>query len=234
MTVITDTCLCEYTDHGHCGVLSDRGSVLNDPTIEILARTAVSQAAAGADVVAPSDMMDGRVAAIRAALDGAGFQDTAIFSYAAKYASAFYGPFRVAAESAPAHGDRRSYQMDPGNGREAMKEIALDLDEGADALILKPAIAYLDIIHEARRRFDVPIAAYNVSGEFAMVKAAAAQGWLDEQRVVMEILTGIARAGADMLITYHARDLARWLRAGAMPSEARATAGVSPLAGAGR
>lgn len=213
MIVITDTCLCEYTDHGHCGVLTKDGrDVENDPTLEILAKTAVSQAAAGADVVAPSDMMDGRVAAIRAALDQAGFSSVAIFSYAAKYASSFYGPFRVAADSAPAHGDRRSYQMDPANAREAMREIALDLEEGADALILKPAIAYLDIIHEARQRFDVPIAAYNVSGEFGMVKAAAAQGWIDERRAVFEILTGIVRAGANMIITYFARDVARWLR----------------------
>lgn len=213
LTVITDTCLCEYTDHGHCGILTNDGwDVDNDLTCEVLARTAVSQAEAGADIVAPSDMMDGRVGAIRRALDEAGHPSVAIFSYAAKYASAFYGPFRVAAESAPAYGDRRSYQMDPANAREAMREIALDLAEGADALILKPAIAYLDIIHEARRRFDVPIAAYNVSGEFAMVKAAAAQGWLDERRVVLEMLTGIARAGADMLITYFARDVARWLR----------------------
>jgi porphobilinogen synthase len=234
MTVITDTCLCEYTDHGHCGVLNADGSVENDPTLEILARTAVSQAAAGADVVAPSDMMDGRVGAMRSALDLAGLESVPIFSYASKYASAFYGPFRVAAESAPSHGDRRSYQMDPANAREAMREIELDLEEGADALILKPAISYLDIIHEARQRFDVPIAAYNVSGEFAMVKAAAAQGWLDERRAVIEILTGIARAGANMLITYHARDLAKWLREGLTDTDAASTTTSSLFVGAGR
>ncbi|HET9014378.1 MAG TPA: porphobilinogen synthase [Thermomicrobiaceae bacterium] len=208
--VITDVCNCEYTSHGHCGILID-GDVANDPTLELLARTAVSHAAAGADVVAPSDMMDGRVLAIRRALDAAGFTQTPILSYAAKYASGFYGPFREAAESTPQFGDRRSHQLDPGNRREAFLEIAADLDEGADAIIVKPALPYLDVVAGARERFDVPIAAYNVSGEYAMVKAAAERGWIDERRVVMEALTSIKRAGADMIITYHAKEAARWL-----------------------
>lgn len=212
LLVITDVCLCEYTDHGHCGVVRD-GVVDNDQTLDLLARTAVSQAVAGADVVAPSDMMDGRVGAIRAALDRAGFTETAILAYSAKYASAFYGPFREAADSAPRFGDRRSYQMDPANAREALQEIALDIQEGADMIMVKPALAYLDIIARARQAFGLPIAAYNVSGEYSMVKAAARAGWLDEQRVVMEILTAIKRAGADIIITYHAKEAARWLLA---------------------
>ncbi len=213
LVVITDVCNCEYTSHGHCGIVRD-GRIVNDPTLELLARTAVSHAEAGADMVAPSDMMDGRVLAIRDALDRAGFVEIPILSYAAKYASAFYGPFREAAESAPAFGDRRSHQMDPGNRREALREIATDIEEGADAIIVKPALAYLDVIAAARERFEVPIAAYNVSGEYAMVKAAARNGWIDEQRVVLELLTGIRRAGAQMIITYHAKDVARWLRSG--------------------
>mgnify|MGYP000501592409 CR=1 FL=1 len=213
LVVITDVCNCEYTSHGHCGIVRD-GRIVNDPTLELLARTAVSHAEAGADMVAPSDMMDGRVLAIREALDRAGFLEVPILSYAAKYASAFYGPFREAAESAPAFGDRRSHQMDPGNRREALREIETDIEEGADAIIVKPALAYLDVIVAARERFEVPIAAYNVSGEYAMVKAAARNGWIDEQRVVLELLTGIRRAGAQMIITYHAKDVARWLRSG--------------------
>ncbi len=213
MVVMADVCLCEYMSHGHCGVVRD-GAVDNDATLDLLARTAVSLAEAGADVVAPSDMMDGRVAAIRRALDAQGFSLVPILSYAAKYASAFYGPFRDAACSAPAFGDRRSHQMDPANRREAMREIALDLEEGADAVMVKPALAYLDVLREARRRFDVPLAAYNVSGEYAMVKAAAARGWLDERAVVLEILTAIKRAGADWILTYHAKDACRWLAAG--------------------
>jgi porphobilinogen synthase len=213
MVVVTDVCNCEYTSHGHCGVLVD-GELANDPTLALLARTAVSHATAGADMVAPSDMMDGRVLAIRRALDEAGFTDTPILSYAAKFASAFYGPFRDAAESSPALGDRRSHQMDPANGREALREIEADLEEGADGVIVKPALAYLDVVALARQRFDVPVAAYNVSGEYAMVKAAARNGWIDERRVVLELLTGIRRAGAGMVITYHAKDLARWLREG--------------------
>ena len=211
MLVVTDVCLCEYTDHGHCGVL-DGAHVVNDATLDLLARTAVSHAEAGADVVAPSDMMDGRVGAVRAALDDAGFSETPILSYAAKYASAFFGPFREAADSAPQFGDRRGYQMDPANAREAMREIQLDVNEGADAIMVKPALPYLDIIARARRRFDLPLAAYNVSGEYAMVKAAAHAGWLDEERVVLEALTGIKRAGADIILTYHALEAARWLR----------------------
>jgi len=214
LLVITDVCLCEYTSHGHCGVLRGR-DVDNDATLELLARTAVSHAEAGADIVAPSDMMDGRVAAIRDALDAAGFQSTAIMSYAAKFASAFYGPFRDAAESAPQFGDRRSYQMDPANRREAVREILADVDEGADIIMVKPALAYLDIVSDARSVTDLPVAAYNVSGEYTMVKAAAANGWLDERRTVLEILTGIRRAGADLILTYHAVDAARWLREGA-------------------
>jgi porphobilinogen synthase len=213
LLVATDVCLDEYTSHGHCGVVRD-GEVDNDATLPLLARVAISHARAGADVVAPSDMMDGRVAAIRNALDESSAQRVAILAYSAKSASAFYGPFREAADSAPKFGDRRGYQMDPANRREAMREIALDLDEGADAVMVKPALAYLDVIREARRRFDAPIAAYNVSGEYAMVKAAAANGWIDERRIVLEILTGIARAGADFVLTYHARDAATWLREG--------------------
>ena len=210
MLVITDVCACEYTDHGHCGVLVD-GEVDNDRTLPLLARTAVSHAEAGTDVVAPSDMMDGRVAAIRSALDGAGHTSVPIMSYAAKYASAYYGPFREAAGSTPAFGDRRSHQMDPGNGREALREIAIDLDEGADLIIVKPALSYLDIIRSARDAFDVPITAYNVSGEFAMVKAAAQLGWIDERRVILETLLSMKRAGADRIITYHAKEAAGWL-----------------------
>ncbi len=205
--VITDVCFCEYTSHGHCGVIVN-GEVDNDRTLELLQKQAVSHARAGADVIAPSDMMDGRVAAIREALDDSGFKQTPIMAYAAKYASAFYGPFREAAESAPQFGDRRGYQMDPPNRREAMREIELDIAEGADIIMVKPALAYLDVIAEARARFDVPIAAYNVSGEYSMVKAAAQLGWLDEKRVMMEILTSIKRAGADMILTYHALDAA--------------------------
>jgi len=211
LLVITDVCLCEYTSHGHCGVLKD-GEVANDPTLELLADAALSHARAGADIVAPSDMMDGRVAAIRTKLDANGFPDIAIFSYAAKYCSAFYGPFREAAQSAPQSGDRRGYQMDPANAREALREVALDLEEGADMIMVKPALAYLDIIQRVRERFDVPIGAYNVSGEYSMVKAAARNGWIDEKRTVLEIFTGIQRAGASIVLTYHAKDLARWLK----------------------
>jgi len=213
--VMTDVCLDEYTSHGHCGVL--RGTeVDNDATLPLLAQAAVSQARAGADVVAPSDMMDGRVAAIRRSLDAEGFGEVAILAYSAKCASAFYGPFREAAGSAPKFGDRRGYQMDPANRREAMREIALDLEEGADAVMVKPALAYLDVIREARERFDAPVAAYNVSGEYAMVKAAAANGWIDEKRIVGEILTGIFRAGADFVLTYHAREAAEWIAEGSL------------------
>jgi porphobilinogen synthase len=216
LVVMTDVCLDEYTSHGHCGVIKD-GEVDNDATLPLLAQIAVSQARAGADVVAPSDMMDGRVAAIRRTLDAEGFTAVAILAYSAKSASAFYGPFREAADSAPKFGDRRGYQMDPANRREAMREIELDLEEGADAVMVKPALSYLDIIREARNRFDAPIAAYNVSGEYAMVKAAAANGWIDEKRIVGEILTSIVRAGADFVLTYHARDAARWLTEGSLP-----------------
>jgi porphobilinogen synthase len=213
--VITDECLCEYTSHGHCGLLGEqtgRLDVDNDKTLEVLARQAVLHAQAGADVVAPSGMMDGMVSAIRAALDQAGFCHVAILSYAAKYASAFYGPFREAAESPPQFGDRSSYQMDPGNGDEALREVEQDLGEGADIVMVKPALAYLDIVRRVKDRFGVPVAAYNVSGEYAMVKAAAQQGWVEERRIVLEILTAIKRAGADMILTYHARDVAQWLR----------------------
>jgi porphobilinogen synthase len=210
LLVITDVCLCEYTDHGHCGVI-ENGEVANDPTVAILAEQALSHARAGADIVAPSDMMDGRVAAIRGMLDEHKFADVAILSYAAKYCSGFYGPFREAAQSSPQFGDRRSYQMDPGNAREALKEVALDLEEGADMVMVKPAMPYLDVIRQVRDACNVPVAAYNVSGEYAMVKAAARNGWLDEKRVVLEILTGIHRAGADIILTYHAKDVARWL-----------------------
>jgi len=212
LLVITDVCLCEYTDHGHCGVLQD-GVVLNDPTLEILAEEALSHARAGADIVAPSDMMYGRVGAIRSKLDAHGFADVAILSYAAKYCSGFYGPFREAAQSAPQVGDRRSYQMDPANAREALREVALDIEEGADMVMVKPALPYLDIVRLVRDGVQIPVAAYNVSGEYAMVKAAARNGWLDEQRVVLEILTAIKRAGADIVLTYHAKDAARWLKA---------------------
>ncbi|MCL5772957.1 MAG: porphobilinogen synthase [Firmicutes bacterium] len=208
--VITDVCMCEYTSHGHCGVVKD-GELLNDPTLELLAKTALSHAEAGADIVAPSDMMDGRVKAIREILDNNGFEDIPIMSYAAKYSSAFYGPFREAADSTPQFGDRKSYQMDPPNLREALREISLDIQEGADIVMVKPALAYLDVIREARRNFNHPLAAYNVSGEYSMVKAAAEKGWIDEKRVVTEILTGIKRAGADIVITYHAVDAAKWL-----------------------
>jgi len=213
LLVITDVCLCEYTDHGHCGLV-ENGAVANDSTLGVLAEQALSHARAGADVVAPSDMMDGRVAAIRAKLDAGGFSDLPILSYAAKYCSGFYGPFREAADSAPQFGDRRSYQMDPGNAREALKEVALDLEEGADMVMVKPALPYLDIVRQVKDEFRVPVAAYNVSGEYSMVKAAAGNGWIDEKRVVVEILTGIARAGADFILTYHAKDAARWLEGG--------------------
>jgi porphobilinogen synthase len=211
LLVITDVCLCEYTDHGHCGVI-ENGDVANDATLPILAAQALSHARAGADIVAPSDMMDGRVAAIREALDEHKFQDIGILSYAAKYCSGFYGPFREAADSAPQFGDRRSYQMDPANAREALKEVALDIEEGADLVMVKPALPYLDVIRRVRDKFDVPVGAYNVSGEYAMVKAAAQKGWLDEKRVALEILTGIQRAGADFILTYHAKDAAQWLK----------------------
>ncbi|HZZ77511.1 MAG TPA: porphobilinogen synthase [Gemmataceae bacterium] len=213
--LITDECFCEYTDHGHCGVLHERAGKLdvdNDATLPNLARQCISHVQAGADMVAPSGMMDGMVAAIRKGLDEASLQHAPILSYAAKYASGFYGPFREAAESPPSFGDRTTYQMDPANSDEAMREVALDLDEGADIIMVKPALSYLDIIRRVKDRFGVPVAAYNVSGEFAMVKAAAAKGWIDERRVTMEILTSIKRAGADMILTYHALDAARWLR----------------------
>ncbi|MGH9660998.1 MAG: porphobilinogen synthase, partial [Bryobacteraceae bacterium] len=210
LIVVTDVCNCEYTSHGHCGKVVD-GDVDNDATLEWLAASAVSHARAGADIVAPSDMMDGRVAAIRAALDRAGFPKTPILSYAAKYASAFYGPFREAADSAPQFGDRRSYQMDPPNAREALREIALDLEEGADMIMVKPALPYLDVIRQARDRFDVPIAAYQVSGEFSMLMAAARNGWIDRERAIIETLTSIRRAGASIILTYFAKDAARLL-----------------------
>jgi porphobilinogen synthase len=215
LIVMVDTCLCEYTSHGHCGYLEVgdlSGRVLNDPTLELLKKTAVAQAKAGADIIAPSGMMDGFVGAIREGLDTAGFEDIPIMSYAAKYASAYYGPFRDAADSAPQFGDRRTYQMDPGNGREALKEIALDIAEGADMLMVKPALAYMDIIWRVKEATNLPVAAYNVSGEYAMVKAAALNGWIDEERVVMETLTGFKRAGTDLILTYHAKDAARWLK----------------------
>ena len=211
LVVITDVCMCQYSDHGHCGIVED-GQVLNDETLEILARVAVSHAAAGADVVAPSAMMDGQVAAIRSALDGAGFTQVAILSYSAKYASSFYGPFREAAASTPQFGDRQGYQMDPANAREALREVALDIEEGADIVMVKPALAYLDIIRQVREAFDYPLAAFSVSGEYAMVKAAAQRGWIDERRVTLELLTAIKRAGADVILTYFAKDVARWLR----------------------
>jgi porphobilinogen synthase len=213
LVVVTDVCLCEYTDHGHCGLLDSEGYVLNDETLEILGRIAVSHAEAGADVVAPSGMLDGMVGAIRSALDESGNERVAILSYAVKYASAFYGPFREAAEGAPKFGDRRSHQMDPANAREALLEAALDVEQGADALLVKPALGYLDVVARVRERFpELPLAAYNVSGEYAMTKAAAASGWLDERTAVLEVLTGIRRAGADLVVTYHAKDAARWLQ----------------------
>lgn len=210
MHVVTDVCLCEYTSHGHCGIIKG-DTVDNDPTLDLLAKTALSHAEAGADMVAPSDMMDGRVAAIRGALDSQGFHEVPIMAYSAKYASAYYGPFRVAADSAPAFGDRRSYQMDPANAREALRETELDIAEGADIVMVKPALAYMDIIYRVRETFDLPVACYNVSGEFAMVKAAAANGWIDERRTVMETMMGFKRAGAEIILTYHAKDVARWL-----------------------
>jgi porphobilinogen synthase len=211
LAVVTDVCLCEYTSHGHCGLLDAHGEVKNDATLELLAKTAVSHARAGADIIAPSDMMDGRVAAIRAALDDAGFSHIPVMSYAVKYASAFYGPFREAAESAPAFGDRKGYQMDPANVREGLREAAADLEEGADILMVKPAMPYLDVVRLLRDSFDTPIAAYQVSGEYAMLQAAIANGWLDEKRAILESLTGIKRAGADMIITYFAEKVLPWL-----------------------
>jgi porphobilinogen synthase len=215
LVVVTDVCLCEYTEHGHCGLVDEDGTVLNDETLEHLARIALSHAEAGADVVAPSGMIDGMVGVLRSALDAEGRHDLAILSYAVKYASAFYGPFREAAEGAPAFGDRRSHQMDPANAREAIREAALDVDEGADALMVKPALGYLDVVRDVRERFpELPLAAYNVSGEYAMVKAAAQNGWLDERAAVLEVLTAIRRAGADLVVTYHAKDAAAWLQRG--------------------
>jgi porphobilinogen synthase len=212
LLVIADLCLCEYTSHGHCGVIKADGTVANDATLELLARTATSQARAGADIVAPSDMMDGRVGIIRQALDDDGHTDTPILAYSAKFASAFYGPFRVAADSAPAFGDRRGYQMDPGNGDEAVRETRLDVEEGADIVMVKPALPYLDLIHRIKAETHMPLAAYNVSGEYSMLKAAAAAGYLDERAAVLETLTCIRRAGADIVITYHAKEAARWLQ----------------------
>ena len=211
LVVITDLCLCEYTSHGHCGVLTPDGTVDNDATLELLARTGASQAAAGADVIAPSDMMDGRVGVLRRRLDEEGWADLPILAYSAKFASAFYGPFREAADSTPTFGDRRAYQMDPANADEAVREALLDVEEGADVVMVKPALPYLDVIRRVKDATRVPVAAYNVSGEYAMVKAAAAAGWLDERAAVLEALTGIRRAGADIVITYHAKDVARWL-----------------------
>ncbi|MEK9198941.1 porphobilinogen synthase [Ureibacillus sp. 179-F W5.1 NHS] len=210
LIVIADTCLCEFTDHGHCGVVEGE-KILNDPSLDVLARTAVSQAKAGADIIAPSNMMDGFVAAIRVALDEAGFEDVPIMSYAVKYASAYYGPFREAADGAPQFGDRKTYQMDPANRLEAFREAESDIEEGADFLIVKPALSYLDIIRDVRNNYNLPIVAYNVSGEYAMVKAAALNGWIDEKAVVLETLLGMKRAGADMILTYHAKDAVRWL-----------------------
>ncbi|MBC9783174.1 porphobilinogen synthase [Heliobacterium chlorum] len=208
--VITDVCLCQYTNHGHCGIVED-GRILNDPSLDYLAKTAVSHAQAGADMVAPSDMMDGRVGAIRLGLDEAGFENVPIMSYSAKYASAFYGPFREAAESSPKWGDRRSYQMDPGNSTEALRETALDIQEGCDLIMVKPGLAYLDIVRRLKETFDLPVAIYNVSGEYSMVKAAAEKGWIDEKRITLELLLSMKRAGADLIITYHAKDAVRWL-----------------------
>ena len=212
LLVIADLCLCEYTSHGHCGLLRADGAVDNDASLELLVRTAISQARAGADVIAPSDMMDGRVGAIRAALDEEGFADTPIMAYSAKFASAFYGPFREAADSMPAFGDRRGYQMDPANADEALREVALDIEEGADVVMVKPALAYLDVIRRVKDATRMPVAAYNVSGEYAMVKAAAAAGFVNERQIALETLTAIRRAGADIVITYHAKDAARWLQ----------------------
>jgi len=213
LLVITDVCLCEYTSHGHCGIVGrERGEVLNDVSVELLARAASSQADAGADIVAPSDMMDGRVAALRSELDREGHEEVPIMAYSAKYASAFYGPFREAAESTPQFGDRRGYQMDPANAREALREVALDIEEGADIVIVKPALPYLDVVRRVRETADLPVAAYNVSGEYSMLKAAVQNGWLEEERAVMETLTGIKRAGAEIIISYHAPDAARWLQ----------------------
>jgi porphobilinogen synthase len=209
--VITDVCLCEYTSHGHCGVVRADGSVDNDVTLELLAKTAISQAAAGADAVAPSDMMDGRVGALRTQLDAEGHSETPIVAYSAKFASAFYGPFREAADSTPAFGDRRAYQMDPANADEAVREALLDVEEGADIVMVKPALPYLDVVRRVKEATGVPVAAYNVSGEYAMIKAAAQAGWLDERAAVLEALTSIRRAGADIVITYHAKDVAEWL-----------------------
>jgi porphobilinogen synthase len=211
LIVVTDVCLCEYTSHGHCGVVED-GHVQNDPTLELLARTAVSHARAGADIVAPSDMMDGRVGVIRGELDESGYDEVAILSYAAKYASAFYGPFREAADSAPQFGDRRAYQMDPANSNEALFEVGLDIEEGADIVMVKPALAYLDVIRRVRDAYEVPLAAYNVSGEYSMLLAAAERGWIERERTMLEVLTSIKRAGADVILTYHAREAARLLR----------------------
>jgi porphobilinogen synthase len=210
MVVMTDVCMCEYTSHGHCGIVRN-GAVMNDETLEILGKVSVSHAAAGADVIAPSGMMDGMVRAIRQALDAQKFDETSILAYSAKYASGFYGPFRDAADSAPQFGDRRAYQMDPANAREAVREVALDVDEGADMVMVKPALAYLDIVRQVRDRVDLPVAAYNVSGEYAMVKAAARNGWIDERRVTLELLTSMRRAGSDLILTYHAMEAARWL-----------------------
>jgi porphobilinogen synthase len=212
LVVITDVCLCEYTSHGHCGVVRPDGQVDNDMSLDLLAKTAISQAAAGADIVAPSDMMDGRVGALRAQLDAEGYSETPIIAYSAKFASAFYGPFREAAESTPAFGDRRSYQMDPANSDEAVREALLDVEEGADVVMVKPALPYLDVIRRVKDATLLPVAAYNVSGEYAMLKAAAAAGYLDERSAVLESLTGIRRAGADIVITYHAKDVAKWLQ----------------------
>jgi porphobilinogen synthase len=215
LAVITDVCLCEYTDHGHCGLLDEEGYVQNDETLETLGRIAVSHAQAGADVVAPSGMLDGMVGAIRTALDGEGFANVAVLSYAVKYASAFYRPFGEAAEGAPRFGDRKTHQMDPANAREAIREVALDVEEGADALLVKPGLGYLDIVRAVRERFpELPLGAFNISGEYAMVKAAAENGWLDERAAVLEILTSIRRAGADFILTYHAKDAAAWLQEG--------------------
>ena len=210
LLVMTDVCLCEYTDHGHCGVIQE-GEVQNDPTLELLVKESLSHARAGADVIAPSDMMDGRVGVIREALDENGYENVPIMAYSAKYASAFYGPFREAAESTPQFGDRRSYQMDPANAEEALREVALDIQEGADVLMVKPALSYLDVIHRVKTEFQVPVAAYNVSGEYAMIKAAAQNGWVDEERVALEVLNSIKRAGADMILTYFAKSVVEWL-----------------------
>src|ERR671920_174075 len=212
LLVITDVCMCEYTSHGHCGIVRDDGSVDNDVTLELLAKTAISHAVAGADAVAPSDMMDGRVGALRTQLDAEGHSETPIIAYSAKFASAFYGPFREAADSTPAFGDRRSYQMDPANGDEAVREALLDVEEGADVVMVKPALAYLDVIRRVKDATNLPVAAYNVSGEYSMIKAAARNGYLDERATVLEALTGIRRAGADIVITYHAKDVAEWLQ----------------------